>query len=135
MAAGVRADVPGPTAMSTASRTGTKGFVTPVIAAARADAPLIPPLSGEGLSGQAVVEDRHRADGRAGSAAQFERQADEAELALADQRLEVAQAFDVGDVEVEARLVDEGVDDPHRPRPHGIDAEMHDPLPRQPFGR
>src|SRR5262249_16445836 len=75
------------------------------------------------------------AERRAGAVAPFERQADELERALPDQRLEIAQAFDVRDVEVEARLVHQRVDLALRPRSHGVDAEVHDPLLRQPFGR
>ena len=55
------------------------------------------------------------------------------ELTLPKQRFQVAQALDVGDVEVEAGLVDKRVHHPDRPWTHGIDAEMHDALPRQPL--
>src|SRR5262249_48208686 len=58
-----------------------------------------------------LLKPRRGANGRAGAAAPFERQADEAEFPLADQRFEVAQAFDVRDVELEARLVHERVHD------------------------
>src|SRR5262249_60632947 len=76
------------------------------------------------------LEHRHGANRRAGAPAPFERQADEAEFSLADQRLEVAQAFDVRDVELEACLVHERVDGAHRAWAHGVDAEMNDPLAR-----
>src|SRR5260370_40300449 len=55
-----------------------------------------------------LVEHGHRTDRRAGPSAPFERQPDEAEFPLADERFQIAQAFDVRDVELEARLVDEG---------------------------
>ena len=80
-------------------------------------------------------ENGHRADGRASATAPLERQADEAEFALSDQRLEIAQTFDVRDVELEAGLVHERVDVAHRARAHGVDAEMHDALACQPLGR
>src|SRR5262245_13893331 len=80
------------------------------------------------------VEHGDRTDRRAGTAPPFERQSDEAEFALADQRLEIAEAFDVGDVELEAGLVHERVHHADRSGPHGVDAEMHDALPRQPLG-
>src|SRR2546427_10843016 len=72
-----------------------------------------------------LLEHRRGTNRRAGAAAPFERQADEAEFALADQRLEVAQAFDVRDVEFEARLVHERVHDAHGSGAHGVDAEMN----------
>src|SRR5688572_27973003 len=81
-----------------------------------------------------VVEHSHRPDRRAGAAAPLERQPDEAELALSDQRLQIAQAIHVRDVELQACLVDEDVHGSDRPGAHGVDAEMHDPLPRQPLG-
>src|ERR1700687_2245895 len=65
-----------------------------------------------------LVEHGHRPDRRAGSAAPFQRQPDEAELAFADQRLEIAQALDMGDVELQARLVDERVHDAFRSGAH-----------------
>src|SRR5262249_11440172 len=81
------------------------------------------------------VEYGYGTDRRAGAAAPFEGQPDEPELALTDQRLQIAQALDVRDVELKTGLVDQRVDDPHRARPHGIDAEMDYSLPRQPLGR
>src|ERR1700730_15864967 len=44
-------------------------------------------------------EHRHRADRRSRAVAPLHRQADEGEAALAEQRLEIAQALDVGDAE------------------------------------
>src|SRR6266481_5437019 len=82
-----------------------------------------------------LLEHRDRADGRAGAAAPLERQADEAEFALADQRLQIAQALNMRDVELEAGLVHERVDVSHRARAHGVDAEMDDALTRKPLGR
>jgi len=41
----------------------------------------------------------------------------------------------MGDVELEAGFVNERVDFAFRPRPHRVDAEMHDALPGEPFGR
>src|SRR5580700_1182320 len=66
-------------------------------------------------------EHRHRADRGAGSVAPFHRQADEGERALAQERLEIAQALDVGDVEFAAGLVDQQVHLALRPRPHRVD--------------
>src|SRR3954451_18969664 len=80
------------------------------------------------------VKHGDRADRRGRSAAPFHRQADEGELAPAKQRFEIAQALDMGDVEVEAGLVHEGIHLPLGSRSHRIDAEMHDALLRQPFG-
>ena len=54
------------------------------------------------------IKHRHGADRRSRPAAPLHRQADEGELAAAEQRFEIAQALDMGDVEVEAGLVDEG---------------------------
>src|SRR6202011_1697773 len=82
-----------------------------------------------------LIKYRDGADRRAGPLAPLERQADEAELALADQGLEVAQALHVRDVELEAGLVHERVDDALRARPHRVDAEVHDALAREPLGR
>src|SRR6187455_1362716 len=84
----------------------------------------------QAFSGSCSLEDRDRADRRAGAAAPFQRQADEAEPALPEQRLEIAQAFDVRDVELEAGLVHQRVYFAFGARPHRIDAEMHDPLAR-----
>src|SRR5689334_8243817 len=81
-----------------------------------------------------LFEQRDRADRRAGAATKFERQADEAELALAEQGLEVAQALHVGDVELETGLVHERVHHALRARPHRVDAEMHDALVGEPLG-
>src|SRR5262245_64427272 len=74
------------------------------------------------------------ADRRAGTAAPLERQANEAEYALAEQRLQIAKALDVRDVELKAGLVNQGVDIALGARAHGIDAKMHNALPRQPLG-
>jgi len=63
------------------------------------------------------------------------RQADEGERACAEQRFQIAQAFDVGDAEFAAGLVNQQVHLALGSRPHGIDAEMHDALSGQPFGR
>src|SRR5271167_56387 len=82
-----------------------------------------------------IIEYRDRADRRAGAVAPLQRQADELEFAFADERLEIAQALHMGDVELEAGFVDQRVDLALRSGPHGIDAEMHDALARQPFGR
>src|SRR6185437_7041272 len=73
-------------------------------------------------------------DRRSGSFAPFHRQADEGELPVAEQRFQVAQAFDVGDIEVKTCLVNQQVDFTIRTRAHRIDAEMHDALTGQPFG-
>src|ERR1700730_1715763 len=81
------------------------------------------------------IKYREGANRRAGPLAPLERQADEAELALADQGLEVAQALHVRDVELEAGLVHERVDDALRARPHRVDAEVHDALAREPLRR
>src|ERR1700761_3653555 len=78
------------------------------------------------------IEHGNRTDRRGGALAPFHRQADEGEIALAQQGFQVARAFDVGDVEVETGLVHEQVHLAVRPRPHGIDAEMHDALAGQP---
>jgi hypothetical protein len=50
-------------------------------------------------------EHRHSADRRSCAVAPLHRQADEGEGAFAQQRFQIAQAFDVGDVELKARLV------------------------------
>src|ERR1700733_9272131 len=54
-----------------------------------------------------ILKHRDRADRRAGALAPFQRQADELELALAEQCFEVAQALDVGEAEIEAGFVHE----------------------------
>src|ERR1700756_3610589 len=72
-----------------------------------------------------LLEHRHGANRRAGAAAPFERQADERKFALADQRLEAAQAFDMRDVELEARLVHERVHHPPRSGGRGGGARKH----------
>src|SRR5579864_3409887 len=82
-----------------------------------------------------VVEHRDRADRRAGAFAPFQRQADELEFALAEQGLEIAQALHMRDVELKAGLVHQRIHFALRPRPHRVDAEMHDALARQPLGR
>src|SRR4051812_23744660 len=76
-----------------------------------------------------------RADWRGGTFAPLQRQADESELSLAQQRFQIAQAFDVGDAEVETGLVHQQVFLAVRAGPHRVDAEMHDAMPGQPFGR
>src|SRR5262249_39371990 len=81
------------------------------------------------------TEHRDCTDRRSRALAHLHRQADEGELTLAKQGFQIAQALDVSDVEVEAGLVDHQVHVAHRPRPHRIDAEMHDALLRKPFGR
>src|SRR6476620_11492097 len=80
------------------------------------------------------VKYSHGADWRSRPLAPLHRQADEGEGALAEQRFEIAQALDVGDVEVEAGLVNQQVDVAVRPRAHRIDAEMDDALPGQRLG-
>src|SRR6185295_4845015 len=80
-----------------------------------------------------VAEEGDGADRRTGATAPFERQADEAEAALAEQGLEIAKALDVCDAEFQACLVHERVDVTLRTRTHGIDAEMHNALLCQPF--
>src|ERR1700752_3516808 len=65
-----------------------------------------------------IIQHRDGADRRAGALAPFQRQADELEFALAEQRFQIAQALDVGDVELEAGLVHERVDHALGPRPH-----------------
>src|SRR3954464_1971715 len=50
-----------------------------------------------GLNGFSQAEHGNRADRRGGALAPFQRQADERELPLPQQRLEIAQAFDMGD--------------------------------------
>src|SRR4051812_50193947 len=87
-----------------------------------------------GASLASHVKHGDRADRRCCPAAPLHRQADEGELAAAKQCFEIAQALDMGDVEVEAGLVDEGIHLALRSRPHRIDAEMDDALLRQPFG-
>src|SRR5262245_40813004 len=72
------------------------------------------------------VEHRHGPNGRARSTTPLQRQADEEKLALADQRLQVAQTLDVRDVEAEAGFVHEGVDVALGAWPHRVDAEVHD---------
>src|SRR5687768_6552573 len=80
------------------------------------------------------IEHGDGADWRSCAVAPLRRQADEGELTLAEQRFQIAQALDVGDVEVETRLVHERVHLALGPGPHRVDAEMHDALARQPFG-
>src|SRR6516162_2583394 len=75
-----------------------------------------------------ILEHRDGADRRAGALAPFQRQADELEFAFADERLEIAQALDVSDVELEAGLVHQRIDHALGPRPHRVDAEVHDTL-------
>src|SRR6202011_3946547 len=82
-----------------------------------------------------LIKYRDGADGRAGPLAPLERQADEPELALADQGLEVAQALPGCGVELEAALVAGRVDAPPGPGPHRVAAEAHDPRAREPLGR
>src|SRR5437773_6505296 len=96
--------------------------------------PLPKTLPWFGASLASHVEHCNRADRRRRSAAPLHRQADEGELATTKQRFEIAQALDMGDVEIEAGLVDEGIHLALRSRPHRIDTEMHDALLRQPFG-
>src|ERR1700744_3457955 len=69
------------------------------------------------------VEHGDRTDRRGGAFAPLHRQADESELAFAEQRFEIAQAFDVGDVEIEASLVNQQVDLAVGSRSHRVDAE------------
>ena len=80
------------------------------------------------------IEHGDGADWRAGPLAPLHRQADESEAAPAQQRFQIAQALDVGDVEVETRLVNQRVHPALGSGPHRVDAEMHDALPGQPFG-
>src|SRR5215472_4549083 len=79
------------------------------------------------------LEERHRANGGAGATAPFERQADEAELSQSQEALEIAQALDVRDTELQARLVHKCIYLPLRPGAHGVDAEMHNALLCQPL--
>src|SRR6201986_752519 len=72
-----------------------------------------------------VVEHRDRADRRAGALTPFQRQADELEFTLAEQGFEIAEAFHVGDVELEAGFVHQRVHFAFRSRPRLVDAEMH----------
>src|ERR1700741_4580018 len=79
------------------------------------------------------VEHRDSANGRGRALAHFHRQADEGELPLTKQRLQIAQALNRGDVEIEAGFVYEQVDVTHRARPHRVDAEMHHAAASEPF--
>src|SRR5437016_11677940 len=81
------------------------------------------------------IEYRHGADRRSGAFAPLHRQADEGEGALAEQRFQIAQALDVGDVEVEACLVYHQIDIALGSGPHRVDAEMDDALPGEPLRR
>jgi len=58
------------------------------------------------------VEHRDSADGGGGALAHFHWQADEGELVPAEQCLQVAQAFDMGDVEIEAGLAHKQIEEP-----------------------
>src|SRR4051794_5977272 len=80
------------------------------------------------------IEHGHRADRRGGALAPLQWQPDKGELTLAEQRFQIAEALDVGDAEVEARLVYQQVHLAVRPGPHRVDAEMHDASAGQPFG-
>src|SRR5271166_5380838 len=64
-----------------------------------------------------IVEHRDGADRRAGALAPFQRQADELKFALPEQRLEIAQAFHMRDVEFEASFMHQRIDFTFRPRP------------------
>ena len=82
-----------------------------------------------------VFEDSDGADRRARAFTPFERQADEAKFAAAEQSLQIAEAFHMGDVEFEAGLVDQRIDLSGGSRPHRVDAEMDDALLGEPLGR
>src|SRR5262249_48954542 len=104
---------PAPPGRSASSRRSRVVSVVPGGGVAREPGPMhagrCPPLSrgrqGWGANTRdrvSTVEHGPGGEGRAGAAAPLERQPDEAKLALADQRLEVAQAFHMRDVELEA---------------------------------
>src|ERR1700756_1031942 len=80
-----------------------------------------------------IIKHRDGADRRTGALAPFQRQADELKFALPEQRLEIAQAFHMRDVEFEAGFVHECIDFTFRPRPHRVDAEMHNALAGKPL--
>ena len=61
------------------------------------------------LATRSQPEHSHRTDRRRRTAAPLHWQADEGESALAKQRFQIAQALDVGDVEVEAGFVNQRV--------------------------
>jgi hypothetical protein len=66
------------------------------------------------------IEHGHGADRRAGAVAPLHRQADEGELAGAEQRFQIAQALDVGDIEFETRLVNQQIHLAFRAGPHTV---------------
>ena len=83
--------------------------------------------------GALLVKDGDGADRRTRSSAPFQRQSDKPEFPFADERLQIAEALDMGDVEIEAGLVHQRVHDTHGAGAHGINAEMDYSLLRQPF--
>ena len=80
------------------------------------------------VSGSTPIEYGNGADRGSGPAAPLHRQTDESELALAEQCFQIAEAFDVGDIDVETDFVNECVHGTLGAGPHRIDAEMHDAL-------
>src|SRR5262249_60226696 len=82
-----------------------------------------------------IVEHGHGTDRRAGALAPFQRQADELKFALAQQGFEIEQALHMRAVEFQGGPWHERVDLAFGPRPHRVDAGMHDALARRAFGR
>ena len=65
-----------------------------------------------------AVKHRDRADRRTGAVSPLQRQTDELEFAQAQQGLKIAQALDMGDIEIETGFVHQRIDFAFRPGPH-----------------
>src|SRR5882724_12240883 len=82
-----------------------------------------------------VIEPRHRPYRAARAAFDLQGKADEAEAALADELVEIDQAFHVREAEVAADVMDLEIVASRAARAHGLDAKHSDILPAEPGGR